>query len=576
MLFFINKNKYFIKYAIKIEKEYNKYIMNENEEYLEYDSPEKKKHRILKGFMIFIIIIGILVGAFFWCFYVNDKTEVATRDDVDTQTIYYDSLSKSVDDIAETKKMKFSFEQIIANSLIKSTIDNADATLKKYITGGYFILKDDSTILLGIKLRFSFFLSRVQMVCRYEKFNGGNDDNSGIRLKIEEVKVGRVPGFANLFSSISGALNLDSLVESALEGLDLAVDVNLKEREIVYTYTAFRADLKRIIEDNKDEEGSTKLEIYEDFLGRFLSNNFVDSGIKDESIYVHIDCETLTERIIEEKKLVYDLEGLRKMVNTLLPKNEKLQDQKNYLQYLNYFYVHGYNHLSDKYKTYVDEYFNFEDYASNFPDGDYKKHPGVTVLYTDNTFSQEVQQQLSNSTEVINKINNHQTILDINDENISASIRQNSKIIGYASILERMEEGKLIYNFMMIDDFYCQINKDEIIFYVSISLNGLDLNLQLYTVPRLDDNDGFKIHFDVKQIFLGSNEIEIEAIDDLLKILIESTENSDVSVNDKDGQIYFTLNFNGLIGDQILLALNNKELDANVGSTTDHLLISVK
>ena len=198
---------------------------------MESETQQLKEKKRLPWFVRFLrnllIVIIILIGGVFAAFYVNDKTEVATNDQTNVQTVYYSALSKSVDDIEETKKMKFSLEQIFVNSVIKKAIDNAGEQVKKYVTGAYFVIEDNKSFTAAIKLRIAFFSSRISMKWDFEQYNGDTEETSGFKFRLAEVKIGRIPGFTNLMQAIARAFKIDTLLTNLVSTMGLSAEINL-------------------------------------------------------------------------------------------------------------------------------------------------------------------------------------------------------------------------------------------------------------------------------------------------------------------------------------------------------------
>ena len=548
---------------------------------MESETRQLKEKKRLPWFVRFLrnllIVIIILIGGVFAAFYVNDKTEVATNDQTNVQTVYYSALSKSVDDIEETKKMKFSLEQIFVNSVIKKAIDSAGEKVKKYITGAYFVIEDNKSFTAAIKLKIAFFSSRISMKWDFEQYNGETEETSGFKFRLAEVKIGRIPGFTNLMQAIARAFKIETILANLGFSMGLSAEINLERREITYSYANFKKDLKGIIQNTREGEGSTKLEIFEDFLGRIISKENVEMAIDKEKIEVNISCNSLSAGDIEEKRIHYDYKKLREMINILLPKNESLK-QKDVLQYLTYYYVHGYDHSS----LATQEMMNQIDFSDYTEISDYKTYNGILPLTQEYNLEEEIYYQLFSEIETtIQKINNGEPVLDLTDVNFTTTMRENRTILGYASILEREEEGKIIFNLMSIKDFYCEINQNEVDFHIIVSLNGLDMNFVLKTKVSTYLGNHFRLYFAVEQLFLGENEVDIDAMKEIINVLVQSTQYKSLFVVTQDGKPFIYLDIDNILSrqnPQILNAINanNKRVTIEEGSQKDHLVLSFK
>lgn len=548
---------------------------------MESETQQLKEKKRLPWFVRFLrnllIVIIILIGGVFAAFYVNDKTEVATNDQTNVQTVYYSALSKSVDDIEETKKMKFSLEQIFVNSVIKKAIDNAGEQVKKYVTGAYFVIEDNKSFTAAIKLKIAFFSSRISMKWDFEQYNGDTEETSGFKFRLAEVKIGRIPGFTNLMQAIARAFKIDTLLTNLVSTMGLSAEINLERREITYSYANFKKDLKGIIQNTREGEGSTKLEIFEDFLGRIISKENVEMAIDKEKIEVNISCNSLSAGDVEEKRIHYDYKKLREMINILLPKNESLK-QKDVLQYLTYYYVHGYDNSSLATQEMMKQ-IDFSDYTEI---SDYKTYNGILPFTQEYNLEEEIYYQLFSEIQTtIQKINNGEPVLDLTDANFTTTMRENRTILGYASILEREEEGKIIFNLMSIKDFYCEINQNEVDFHIIVSLNGLDMNFVLKTKVSTNIGNHFRLYFAVEQLFLGENEVDMDAMKEIINVLVQSTQYKSLFVDIRDGKPFIYLDIDNILSrqnPQILNAINanNKRVTIEEGSQKDHLVLSFK
>ena len=548
---------------------------------MESETRQLKEKKRLPWFVRFLrnllIVIIILIGGVFAAFYVNDKTEVATNDQTNVQTVYYSALSKSVDDIEETKKMKFSLEQIFVNSVIKKAIDNAGEQVKKYVTGAYFVIEDNKSFTAAIKLRIAFFSSRISMKWDFEQYNGDTEETSGFKFRLAEVKIGRIPGFTNLMQAIARAFKIETILANLGSSMGLSAEINLERREITYSYANFKKDLKGIIQNTREGEGSTKLEIFEDFLGRIISKENVEMAIDKEKIEVNISCNSLSAGDVEEKRIHYDYKKLREMINILLPKNESLK-QKDVLQYLTYYYVHGYDNSSLATQEMMKQ-IDFSDYTEI---SDYKTYNGILPFTQEYNLEEEIYYQLFSEIQTtIQKINNGEPVLDLTDANFTTTMRENRTILGYASILEREEEGKIIFNLMSIKDFYCEINQNEVDFHIIVSLNGLDMNFVLKTKVSTNIGNHFRLYFAVEQLFLGENEVDIDAMKEIINVLVQSTQYKSLFVVTQNGKPFIYLDIDNILSrqnPQILDAINanNKRVTIEEGSQKDHLVLSFK
>ena len=548
-----------------------------NDEYLDdINQQEKKKMpKVLKVFLILFIIIAILVGAFFACFYVNDKTEVDKDPELKISEYYNDALSKSVDDTKEKKAMSFNVKQIVVNSLLHQIVQSADQDVKKYLRNIYVLYEDGDEIKIHINLKFGFFASRVTMRTIAELYDVEGEEDGGLRIALKEVIVGRIPGFANLVTFFGKKLNLEKIVVSMLEKQNLHFTLDLDKREIDYPYENIREDLGKIIEKNTEEgEGSTKLEIFQDLLTQFLSDDFTEYEIvKNDSLNLDLNCEYFSEGVDETKKKTYDLTGLKEFVSVLYKKNEKIK-AKNILQILTYYYINGYSRLPSHYQTYVGS-LDFSDYTQ-IPD--YTQYKGIEDLYSGTDVDTALQEQLSNTVQVGQRIANGTPIVDLTADNISSTIRNKSKIMGYTSVLERVEEGNLIYNYMLVNDFYCSLKEETTTFYISISLNGYDLNVMLNTKAKHSEENPYVLDFVVEDIYLGKYKIKSATISDTINTLVNNTIDETLSIKIRNEEnlivsIDLTSTFEPY---KTAIEATNKSLVFDVGSTVDHLTFSCK
>lgn len=545
-----------------------------NDETLIEEQQEKRKKmpKVLKVFLIIFIIIGILIGTFFLCFYVKDKTQVSKDPDLKIGEQYNDALSISIDKTKETKKMSFSLHQYVVNSITYQAVDSLDSNIKKYIENVYLLFEDNNEVIINLNLKYAFFATKVSINSTVELYQEEGEANGGLRIKLNEIKIGRIPGFANLFTFIGKKVNLPSLISSSLEKVKLHIDVNLDNREIIYTYDNLHKDLNDIIIANTEiGEGTTKLELFQDLLSHFLSDDFISyKMVKDDAIYLDLDCEYFAQGADETKKKTYDLAELKNMVSALYAKNAQSR-MKNQIQRLTYYYINGYERLSSEYQAFIDT-IDFSDYPQI---GNYKEYKGIEELYSGETIDSAIANQLSNTTQIIQKINNGENILDISEENISTTIRSKTKIMGYASILERIENNKLIYNFLMINDFYCSIQGTETKFYISASLNEYDLNFVLSTTAKQNESNPYCLDFVVKDVYLGKFQIKAETITDTINTFVNSTSNDTFSFKKEGENVIISLDLSSSLETfKQAITAANKNITFDIGSTVDHIKIN--
>jgi hypothetical protein len=116
-----------------------------------------------------------------------------------------------------------------------------------------------------------------------------------------------------------------------------------------------------------------------------------------------------------------------------------------------------------------------------------------------------------------------------------------SGLLGFAAIIAREEQDSLKYNFIAIDNFYCNLLNGEANFVCGLNINGFATNLIFHMPVIEEETSGVHITFGIDKIFFGENEIA-NLGDVLFRIIGEAFKDDDSFIINKEKH-QITFNF---------------------------------
>lgn len=508
----------------------------ENNPYIDvntsYNHSEKKLKWWVKLIIIFFTVVALLVVVVFGLFYLDDKKRYQSEE-INTQEVMFNEISVGLDDTKETKKFSVNLKEQLINVMIENILkDQEDA--KKNIQNIYVNFKNYSEIWIKINLKAAFFKTQINIKVQIEKDTSGKKDDWKLILNIKDIVIGRVNNFISLVTSIIQRAKIDQMLERILNNSNLHLSIDLDNQQITYLYNDLKKDIMSFIQsDGKKSE--SELGVYLELIEEFFDGNFVNFRSEANKYFsVEFNIEKFTENTIEERKYEYDYYTLVKStIEKLYEKNKKLSEKINLLP-IPYYLLHGYERLSSSDKTIIDS-IDFSD-VTDVVGENKAEYKGVQKLYQSKLLEDVIMQKLNASGGYMgneSKIENGEVFLSIKEDDFADNIRKKQYFLGYGNILHRIENDKLIYNFIAIKDFYCDIVENGINFYVVFSINGCDCNLIINTEYYLpSENEEIKDHYEfglkIKDVYLGSYKIGNKMHNVFLDVLKSSLNNDSV------------------------------------------------
>ncbi len=118
-------------------------------------------------------------------------------------------------------------------------------------------------------------------------------------------------------------------------------------------------------------------------------------------------------------------------------------------------------------------------------------------------------------------------VCKLNEKDINKYLRSRG-IIGYSDVVYHEDQnGQLDYAYFLIDNFYCNILDDSLVFVIGLNVNGFETNLVLTLKAAEMEASSQKTYFCVESAQFG--EVETDAlVEELFDILNSNVESDDV------------------------------------------------
>ena len=490
--------------------------------------------KLLLAILIPTSVLVVAAGTLF--FLVNDTSTPSYQLTNDTsETIISRNLYNAFKNTKTDAAVTYSMGQDDFNQIIGLAYKSASSQVKEYVRGAEIKIDGDKYI-IKVYAKAWILQSNVQITCRFSQ----DDDN--YYLKIEDAKLGHIPGLQGIALSILKSSVGDSSLDSAIKSTGVRLKSDLANERFIYNKKDAKTDMCKLLqEDGKDTFASGFVSNAFDM--NLLSLNFTDK------LEAKLDLKPLAtndrfctpESKIDEEAL--NLEANKVKLNKLM--NQKVVDNQNDHPKMVFNYLlRGYDSIDEEDKNYID---SLDMTSIGLNDAEKRLYKGYEPEAP--RIQETVLQAATNSTLLSSEG------LLISENSINQYL-QYQDLLGYSFLLTHTEDQQNYdFTYITIDNFYVNLGvfdgKEQMNIVLGLSINGYETSMILENTRS--ENIPYGIKLKNENIYFGSSKIN----DDLKSVLYEQVHDTlegGSFFNFEDG--YFIVNFEGYLGSYIE-TLNN-------------------
>lgn len=506
---------------------------------MEEEAPKKKKKKKWwVGLLVFFLVVGVLVGVPVGFVYIvladQNHEELVIDTELNPQRLGEKLIVDAFDSTMENGQISIDLHQDDLNSIISNNFADVTTMTKGIVKQLYFDIDGNKYhIYCEIEVKEIKFNTRLDITMILE------ETEEAFILRIDEISVGKLRKLEDMVKKVVTEYipNLDLNGIIAKSGLTMELDLDAKT--LTYRKDDLLNDIRGMIPaDNTLFGSSIDMFLNEKYLSfdtnrdTFLSA-FVNLDIfKENSLYSTNDDEHL---IFGGPTYEAENPGKDELAEFVKPKLDSLIEagiasELTHLEPLFRLYFVGYQQLNDSEKSIVNSLYNANPAAFQETGiSDLSTYTGARNILTE-------EELLSSTIEEIQAAG-YERLLEgkvgrLYERDINAYIA-NSPIIGFTTLLSRYEGDQMKYNYIVIDNFYCNIMNNEANFVCGLNLNGFDTNIIFHMPVNTAKTSGVHITFEIADIFFGEENVEgLEEV--LFAILDEALEGDESLVIDKE------------------------------------------
>lgn len=495
----------------------------------------------------------------FVLFYYKNTTEVEIDDSFTLDTFTDSLMSRALDDTEETGKIDIALSEVQINSILNNVLTQVTANMD-YVNDfldNFYVDITDRQYNFYITGHASFFYSQVVLYTTLEEdMSHESNDENFIAFKIDDVKIGRTGG---LLSIANWALDefvdfdLESYITNVIDSIGLSMTFDLANWQITYSISDLFNDLKGVIGGSLslDDGSSSGLDIMS-LITECFENNLIGLDFYDnESFSFYIDLENLGDISDGEDDSIYrnllnlDIDSeIKVKVETLYDEGVITQDD---VTAVFDYYFHGYNYIDSSEQAVIsrignngfacveDEGFSYSNYDGllnrNTDTDSLSSYVKAQIIGDDNASSEEKQEIMQNAAKNVIEGNydpddseKNVYFASVPESILNDYIHTLDSILGYSMLFDRVENDKLICNYIVLDEFFINANEnDEIEIGIGLNVNGYKIYARFETLLEFDV-DNYSLLYIFEDVYLGNILMSDSLVDSFLSIIQEGVQ----------------------------------------------------
>lgn len=517
----------------------------------EGSTPKRKKRlpgfvRFLIGFVITIlVIVALVVGAVFICFYDNNHKLTNVKDGYENQEVFNEIVVDSLDNTKTSQKINIAITEDQINQLLYNAYSNN--TDLNGVIKNFYVEADNGTYNFVMEVdAMGYFRTRLILLTKLEI------TDQLLTFKVNDVKVGRIGGFQNLVGVIQRFVTIPD-VDSALASAGLHMHFDINNLQITYNLNDFYSDLINLMGGDNDYTS-----IFIELISKqeLRTIDAVDKNVFQ--IDVNVDKLQVTTATydfdgfsVEEGYFEAALASAKENTVSLLNAGKISSDNA---QSVARYMIGGEALLEDSEKTVVNQYKAdgvLDDYEAAIPYYDYTEN-------NDENLKHIAQEQIEPQMLATFPLLPDHVEVEFNGDMIEDMFKT-STALGKINVFCRNtgteQEKNYKLNYMVIDRISTFLKDDHFYFMLSMNFNGCSGQMTLKTTRIYDPSYGFGVaKFRIDDMFLGDIAVSENTKSSFLQIVRAALENGafdDRFSFDEDGVITLnlkkTLDENGVL-----------------------------
>lgn len=440
---------------------------------------KKKKVWPIILLLLFIFFLVAPIALIYGLFYDADTKNVKVRDNLSFVGAGNQLICDSLDHTVDHEKIEI--------NVTENDMDNVlHLAMQKFAKDNRFVKKAYVNV-KGTAYNFYVDLDGVVIKSRVKVSTTmyETEDKSAFVFQIKDVALGRVSGINKPAQAIINRIVNEETINNFIASTQLSATYNAEQFSLTYTKEGLMNDLHRLT-------ASQGVGLYFNIIQTMVLDNFIEFDLSTNNfaeVYVDLNKLKTNDLVTDDAdhlKIQANEVGekCRDNIVTLIDHGD-INPETTDLNTVFNFLFNGYNSLTDEDKAVIDpidmSYVEIDDKTTYVP----LKEEGIeNKLYEDMKTTVDGDKLTDKTLDP-----RYKKVCVLTENNINDYIASRS-IVGYTSLVHYAAEGGYKINFITLDNFYCNIYKDEDGHNIAelvckININGFHTSLTFAT--QMDD-----------------------------------------------------------------------------------------
>ena len=503
--------------------------------------PKRKKRKsvalriIVAVLIVFIGIPLLLVGLIFGLFYDGVHTDIKYRQNYKNEEVFNDIITHSLDYAESQHQMRVRVTEDALNQLFHNVTHNEDDEKIVDVINNLYVKITDKNYVFALELNlYGFFKTRLFLTTKLQV------EEDDIVFKVTDLKVGRVGKLNNLASVITKLFKIPD-IDKIFEDNGFHMKLDIATLSLRYPKEYLFEDLGSSL----GESASGYINLFTEVM--FNENITTIIPNSEKAIELNLNLENMRPTGELFHITGYEMPG--GYLDTIMP--NAINKVKGYLEnevvtyedadaLVNY-YVKGYEHLEDNYKTVVDNYLTAH-----------------TIDEAIDTYSYEVENDDNVATIIGSQLSHYPSGADyyecsLTTDQIDKALSQ-AGAIGTTLLFKSIEEdGSYTLNYLVLDRVTNVIDagEDDLFITLSMNVNGYDTGLTLKASMDHEYNIYGKARFIIEGMYVGNESISDDAKDFFLDLITDAIQDGAVdnvvSLVQDGTNVYINVDINDIL-----------------------------
>lgn len=478
---------------------------------------EKKKKKKKKWWIPLIIVFVLFIlppVLVFALFYVPGGEKVNYREDETVQTFANRAIVDCLDKTETNHDLQVNLSEEDINTLIHGLMSNLPSQANNFIDQLYCKI-DGTKYTFKLEAHAAFFKSTITLETKLV------DDGNNVVFEIKKIDLGRV-GVQGIARNILNNHVDNNTINDIFEKNGIHMTAEVEKLRLVYPKRFIVEDVSNMALKDSSESDS----LVSALLNSVLSNDIEYSLTTNNSLGIDISLENFgtNEFYCTPDKLVDYSSKTNSARESLLSWIDNDYVAVNDIELAFKYLVYGYEKLS------IDDQSVVDTFALPSSWGNKEEYKGFELPESKNIDDMMVE-TINNKT--LADLSGGELCLLTEDE-INTFLRS-QRLIGTTYLLHRATENGYKANYIMVDNFYCNLINNHAYFVIDINFNGFGTSLIFDMEVYSAENNKLIFKAADESVFYGNMSVSSTLVDYVFGLLSELT-TSETMIIDEDNQ----------------------------------------